>query len=420
MRVDKKKYSNTIPGVKAGDYIEGSIFKVKNKYRAEILLGNKSITKQARTYDLAIEKLLELNKKTNNNDHVTEKTVFLSELIDRYFDYRKMMHKNIIDENSLNNRIKNMSSIKDEFSTFRLSRINESTISLIHDFIANEKTHGQFHSQETIKRKFQLLYKAFEFGYENNLIDKAMNDLILKTKKLIPYIKSKKEKKEFNYYAPEDMKFIEDILHEREYSNVALALLLQYYQGMRVSEVLGLPFKNIDLLNGIIKVRQVATKYGIKSVPKSEAGHRDLIIADFLKPLIKNYINNNMDIFEPNELVFPRIKMLKSPTRSNTDKEYFSSEEIGSILRRVFKDVEFPIRKDGTKTKTNKVESHNFRRSFGTNAANNNVPPQVLCSVMGHTDFNMTYQHYYLENETNIRTAMDNFYEKMFNQISSY
>ena len=60
-----------------------------------------------------------------------------------------------------------------------------------------------------------------------------------------------------------------------------------------------------------------------------------------------------MDIFEPNKLVFPRIKMLKSLTRSNTDKEYFSSEEIGSILRRVFKDVEFPIRKDGTKTKTN-------------------------------------------------------------------
>ena len=388
MRVDKKKYANTIPGVRAGDYIEGSIFKFKNKYRAKITIGNKAITKAAQTYDLAIEELLKLNNKTENNDHVTEKVVFLSDLIDRYFDYRKTMHKNIIDENSLENRIKNMASIKKEFSMLKLSKLNEYTINEIHDFIA----------------------------YENNLIDKLTYDVTQKTKKLVRYIKSKKDKKEFTYYAPEDMMFIQDMLEEREYSNVSLVAMLQYHQGMRASEVLGLPFKNIDLLNGIIKIRQVATKFGIKNVPKTEAGHRDLVIAEFMKPIIKNYINNNMDIFEPDKLVFPRIKMLRYPKR--TDKEYFSSEEIGSIFRRVFKDVEFPLRKDGSKAKTNNVESHNFRRSFGTNAANNGVPPQVLCSVMGHTDFNMTYQHYYLDNETNIRAAMDNFYEKMLKKIS--
>tara|TARA_R110002020_G_scaffold149537_2_gene325882 strand:+ start:1862 stop:3118 length:1257 start_codon:yes stop_codon:yes gene_type:complete len=418
MRVEKKKYKNSISGVAAGDYIEGSIFKVKNKYRAEILLGDKSITKQAPTYDLAIEKLLELNKKTNNNDHIFEKTVFFSDLIDRYFEYRKIMHKNIIDENSLKNRIKNMSSIREEFSMLRVSKLNEINISEIHDFIANEKTNDKYHAQGTLDRKFQLLYKAFEFAHENKLIDKATYDIILKTKKLTKYIKSKKEKKEFTYYSPEDMIFIQDMLEEREYSNVSLVAMLQYHQGMRVSEVLGLPFKNIDLLNGIIKVRQVATKHGIKSVPKSDAGNRDLIIAEFLKPVIKNYINNNMDIFEPDKLVFPRKKMLKTISRSNTQKEYFSSEEIGSIFRRVFKDVELPKRKDGTKAKTNSIESHNFRRSFGTNAANNGVPPQVLCSVMGHTDFNMTYQHYYLDNEENTRAAMNEFYEKMFKKIS--
>ena len=418
MRVDKKKYANTIPGVRAGDYIEGSIFKVRNNYKAQIKLGTKYKSKITETYDLAIEELLKLNNKTENNDHVTEKVVFLSDLIDRYFDYRKTMHKNIIDENSLENRIKNMASIKKEFSMLKLSKLNEYTINEIHDFIANEKTNGKYHAQDTLKRKFQLLYKAFDFAHENNLIDKSTYDVTQKTKKLVRYIKSKKDKKEFTYYAPEDMMFIQDMLEEREYSNVSLVSMLQYHQGMRVSEVLGLPFKNIDLLNGIIKIRQVATKFGIKSVPKSDAGHRDLVIAEFMKPIIKDYINNNMDIFEPDKLVFPRKKMLKNPKLSNTNKDYFSSEEIGSIFRRVFKDVEFPPRKNGSKAKTNNVESHNFRRSFGTNAANNGVPPQVLCSVMGHKDFNMTYQHYYLDNETNIRAAMDNFYEKMLKEIS--
>ena len=54
------------------------------------------------------------------------------------------MHKNIIDEYSLKNRIKNMSSLREEFSMLRVSKLNEITISEIHDFIANEKTNDIF------------------------------------------------------------------------------------------------------------------------------------------------------------------------------------------------------------------------------------------------------------------------------------
>ncbi len=56
-------------------------------------------------------------------------------------------------------------------------------------------------------------------------------------------------------------------------------IVLAIFSGLRLSELRGLTWDNIDLSGGLLKVRQRADYRGIMGNPKSQAGARDIVLA---------------------------------------------------------------------------------------------------------------------------------------------
>jgi len=61
------------------------------------------------------------------------------------------------------------------------------------------------------------------------------------------------------------------------------------FTGMRASELRGLPWDNVDLEQGVIRVRQRADAWGTIGAPKSKAGNRDIPLAPMVINTLKEW-----------------------------------------------------------------------------------------------------------------------------------
>jgi integrase len=77
-----------------------------------------------------------------------------------------------------------------------------------------------------------------------------------------------------------ELRLMIDSVREKDRAFIATAI----FTGMRISELRGLPWRDVDLEAGIIHVRQRADAWGRLGPPKSEAGNRDI-------PLVPMTIN---------------------------------------------------------------------------------------------------------------------------------
>jgi len=76
--------------------------------------------------------------------------------------------------------------------------------------------------------------------------------------------------------------------------------------GMRASELRGLPWGNVDLKTGLVKVRQRANEIGVLGPPKSKAGNRDINIPTKLIAVLSEW-RDECPVGE-HDLVFPNGK----------------------------------------------------------------------------------------------------------------
>ena len=108
---------------------------------------------------------------------------------------------------------------------------------------------------------------------------------------------------------------------------------------------------------------------------------------DLLLKLLSDEEEKSLDNITPESLIFPADKFY--PKYKNTCNKSISTNKIGQILRQQFK---------GTHLE-GKVQSHNFRRTFATNAADNGVPIEKLKYIMGHTTIETTLIYYKISPE---------------------
>lgn len=174
-------------------------------------------------------------------------------------------------------------------------------------------------------------------------------------------------------------------------SNVYLPIMLGLKTGMRISECLGLTWKNVDLGKRIIHVRQqryfVKGQGMVESDPKSNSGHREL------------YISNSLYT----ALVAAKKQASSSHVcaRENgclTDSSQ-ASREIKAVGLRAFG--------EGASLPTH----HDLRSTFLTWLANDSnnkqgVKPHVLMKIAGHSDLATTMNYYVRASDDDIKQAM--------------
>ena len=216
------------------------------------------------------------------------------------------------------------------------------------------------YTKTTIARKIASIRAFYKFLYMEEIIDFNPTDAVSgpKRTKNLP-----------NFLSDDE---IETILRNVKISTPAgfrnrVIFELLWVSGMRIRELSGLNYENLNLEQNEITV------YG------KGAKERIVLIPDRTKESLKNYIENVSD------MIFKTNKGAKSPVFINNHGYRLQNQSIRKALREVVNNIEI----------SKKVTPHVFRHSFATRLLENGADLRVVQELLGHASIANTqiYTH---------------------------
>jgi integrase len=162
------------------------------------------------------------------------------------------------------------------------------------------------------------------------------------------------------------------------------------YTGLRLGELLGLQWQDVDLDGGVLHVRRQYTLTGELTEPKTKKGLRRVPLGDNMVALLRRHKLASR---------FSQTEDFVFASRTGTPLSHRNVQVRGFEAAR--DEAELP----GTLT------FHKLRHAFASLAAHRGVPMSVLSEVMGHAHVGITqsiYMHLYGRDqaEESFRTAM--------------
>ena len=216
------------------------------------------------------------------------------------------------------------------------------------------------YTKTTIARKIASIRAFYKFLYQEELIEYNPADLI-------PIPKQNKALPDFLY---EDE--VENILRGIKIDTPAgfrnrIILELLWVSGMRISELSGLNYENLNFEQNEIKVFGKVAKERIVLIPYKT------------KENLLNYINNVADLINPKE------KTPQSPLFINYNGFRLQNQSIRKALKQCLLNISF----------TKHVTPHVFRHSFATKLLEHGADLRVVQELLGHSSIKNTqiYTH---------------------------
>lgn len=242
-----------------------------------------------------------------------------------------------------------------------------------------------------------------------DMLEKALaSDLITKNvAKQINTVITKEPKKERRVLTVEETRIFLDETKESIYSNLFVVAL---ETGMRIGELAGLQWEDIDFDNKLIHVRHSMTyfdnaegKYVFELHPtKTDKGARDIPLTSnaimalrrqfFLKQTLNNKGKEPLDGYE--NLVF--VTRTNRPTTQR-----LVAECIKVTLDRIHKnypDLKFEL-----------FTPHTLRHTFATRALEANVPLKTVSALLGHSQLQLTTDLYMHVTSDSLFKGMEQF-----------
>ena len=224
-------------------------------------------------------------------------------------------------------------------------------------------------SPQTIKIHINILNLALKKAYRLRLIRENIVDCIE-----IPRYKKFKN----NIYNKEDMI---KLLQTSKGTELELPIHLASGLGLRISEILGLTWDNVDFNENTITISKITVRNNGKVIlkdPKTESSERTISAPVELMTLLKDYKKNMIE------------RKLKGEIRNEMNLIFFDKNEL-------------PIAQDVLSKKFNRflkennlehIRFHDLRHSHVTLLINSKVPIRVISERVGHSNINTTLNIY--------------------------
>lgn len=245
-------------------------------------------------------------------------------------------------------------------------------------------------SLSELKSAFDNLSECFLFAKTNKIIKENPCDLIS-----IPRVQQKPKNQELSYLTAEEESEFLNVLKDDWYYEMFYTLI---NTGMRVSELCGLKWKDVNFRNKYINIeRQLICQYykGKKmyfDTPKTQSGYRKIPfinnMAAVLKSQYKKVSERKLELGEKwrctdeeySDLVFYSI--MGSPLTKDTIERAATA-----AVKKINKDrIEYD--------KFKKVHPHMFRHSFAVKCYENNIDVKTTQIILGHSNFATTMNIY--------------------------
>lgn len=187
-------------------------------------------------------------------------------------------------------------------------------------------------------------------------------------------------------------------LPENEINRV-MPLKIMLLTGIRISEMCGLRWSDVDFENKLIHVRRnrlYSEKFGIyEKEPKTKTSKREIPLTDALIKDLENYMN----WFRLADDHFDK-KLDEYYVAANIYREPVFPQLVGQWLRKYESDF-------GMK----RVSCHGLRHTFCSILLSQNVPIQTVSKYMGHSDSTITlkvYSHFIPDTQDKAINALNN------------
>lgn len=237
------------------------------------------------------------------------------------------------------------------------------------------------YSNSVIAKVCGLLSTCFDYA----ILLKLINNNPFKIKGAIIRPRSTREDKKVDALTVEEQKlFISQLSKSNdEYKDI---FYIAIYSGMRISEILALQGKDINLEKRTININKTLTKNMngktiLGKTTKTYAGTREIPFLDVLYPILVNYTNSNFLFLH--------------------DGKFIGHNTINTHFKKICKDANIRVniikkkKKDKyVNLKTSEVNTHMLRHTFATRCIESGMSAVVLSKILGHADIETTLNTY--------------------------
>ena len=324
-----------------GRYLVGYASDGKKKYRSVY----------AKTYQETKEKLIRLKSEKQHfrsSGTLTVRTLFeewlcsveLRVKTSTYANYRMKVEKHILPE----------------FGGLRYEYL---TAPMLQDFIQKKISSGlskKYVSDIVIVFKTMAKYISRVHGFRNPLAD---------------VILPKSQQKEMHLLSEKQQKQLCSYLMKNQ-NTTSLCILISMHMGLRIGEICGLQWSDIDFEKQLLTVRRtvqrVQTETGTKlliDAPKTNSSKRSVPILDFMMNLLRKFRNQDN---------FYLLSKTEQPVEPRTLQRRFKT---------ILKKANLPS-----------VNYHSLRHMFATNCIKAGFDVKTLSEILGHTSVETTLKLY--------------------------
>lgn len=236
-------------------------------------------------------------------------------------------------------------------------------------------------SEKTIRDIIIVLKMILKFGIKNGYLEYIQIDA---------KFPSKQEKKDLDVLSKADQKkFMEHLRNNFTFKNLGIFIYLS--TGMRIGEICGLRWCDVDTVEGVIKVRHTLQRIYII---EGETRHTELLLDT---PKTANSVR---DIPMSSEL----LKMLKSLNKVVNENYYVISNDIKPIEPRTYRNY---YKKLCKQLDIPELKFHGLRHSFATRCIESKADYKTVSVLLGHSNISTTLNLYVHPNKEQKKKTID-------------
>ena len=236
----------------------------------------------------------------------------------------------------------------------------------VQDFVLKKLESGL--SEKTIKDILIVLKMILKYGSKYDYIEYKQFDVIFPTTT---------QKKELEVFTKSDQKKVMNYLKDN-FTFRNLGILICLNTGLRIGEICGLKWENVNVDTGVIEVRKTLQRIYILDEGKK---HTELLL-DTPKTA-----NSLRDIPISNEL----LKILKPIKKIVKDDFFVLSNDIKPIEPRTYRNYYKKLLKE---LEIDDLKFHGLRHSFATRCIESNSDYKTVSVILGHSNISTTLNLY--------------------------
>lgn len=241
------------------------------------------------------------------------------------------------------------------------------------------------------KRIYQIINNVMSYAYDMSLGYANLLNWSFVKRMVFDNELDKRYSKEYMVSSADRQLIYKEVVSNNIYSekrSASLALVLNFYLGLRVGELAALKFKDFDLNNKILKVERTQVKY----FPRNENGERSNTM---IYAIVSDLKTENAFRYVPlTDECIRLYQFIKEHHQTRGYKsEYICYDGKDTILER---SVSRTLTRLCVLCGVEHINSHRIRKTYASSLHNQNIPTRVISDLMGHADTSTTEKIYIL------------------------